>query len=212
MFRPVLLASFMTSRIMLAALLAAFAAPALSQAPAANPAPAPKSDLVRVAIETAKGRIVVALDRGRAPLTVANFLGYVDKGWLDGQPFYRAMAFGTGGLIQGGVRDGGKQLPPITVEKTSITGLKNVAGAIVMANNGGKTTRSDFFILTADIASLDSTATSDGFAPFWTVVEGMDVVKAILAAPRSPTKGEGVMKGQMLDPVVKMVNVVRVKG
>ncbi len=201
----------MTNRIILAALLAAIAAPAVSQASAPPPAPAAKTDLVRVAIDTARGRIVVALDRGRAPLTVANFLAYVDKGWLDGQPFYRAMAFGDGGLIQGGVRDGGRQLPPIVIEQTSATGLKNVAGAIVMANNGDKTTRSDFFILTADIPSLDATATSEGFAPFGTVVEGMDVVKAILVAPRSPTKGEGVMKGQMLDPVVKIVKAARVK-
>ena len=207
----------MTKRIILAALAATFAAPVSAQAPAAAIAPAApgalasKDDLVRVAIDTGKGRIVVALDRGRAPLTTANVLAYVDKGWLNGQPFYRAMPFGDGGLIQGGVRDGGKQLPPIMIEKTTDTGLKNVAGAIVMANNGGKTTRSDFFILTADIPSLDATATAPGFAPFGRVVEGMDVVKAILAAPRSPTKGEGVMKGQMLEPLVKMVKVARVK-
>ena len=207
----------MTKRIILAALAATFAAPVSAQAPAAAIAPAApgalasKDDLVRVAIYTDKGRIVVALDRSRAPLTTANFLAYVDKGWLNGQPFYRAMPFGDGGLIQGGVRDGGKQLPPIMIEKTTDTGLKNVAGAIVMANNGGKTTRSDFFILTADIPSLDATATAPGFAPFGRVVEGMDVVKAILAAPRSPTKGEGVMKGQMLEPLVKMVKVARVK-
>lgn len=200
----------MTKRIILAALLAAVATPARSQAPTL--APAPKADLVRVAIDTDKGRIVVALDRGRAPLTVANFLAYVDKGWINGQPFYRSMAFGGGGLIQGGVRDGAKQLPPIVIERSTDTGLKNVAGAIVMANNGGKTTRSDFFILTADIPSLDATATAPGFAPFGTVIEGMEVVKAILAAPRSPTKGEGVMKGQMLDPVVRIVKVGRVKG
>ena len=207
----------MTKRIILAALAATFAAPVSAQAPAAAIAPAApgalasKDDLVRVAIYTDKGRIVVALDRSRAPLTTANFLAYVDKGWLNGQPFYRAMPFGDGALIQGGVRDGGKQLPPIMIEKTTDTGLKNVAGAIVMANNGGKTTRSDFFILTADIPSLDATATAPGFAPFGRVVEGMDVVKAILAAPRSPTKGEGVMKGQMLEPLVKMVKVARTK-
>ena len=207
----------MTKRIILAALAATFAAPVSAQAPAAAIAPAApgalasKDDLVRVAIYTDKGRIVVALDRSRAPLTTANFLAYVDKGWLNGQPFYRAMPFGDGELIQGGVRDGGKQLPPIMIEKTTDTGLKNVAGAIVMANNGGKTTRSDFFILTADIPSLDATATAPGFAPFGRVVEGMDVVKAILAAPRSPTKGEGVMKGQMLEPLVKMVKVARTK-
>ena len=201
----------MTKHLILAAFVAILAAPGLAQAPATPPAPAPKDDLIRVAIETDKGRIVVALDRGRAPLTTANFLGYVDKKWLDGQPFYRAMPLTGGGLIQGGSRDGAKQLPPIAIESTATTGLKNVAGSIVMANAGGLTTRSDFFILTADVPSFDATATAPGFAPFGRVVEGMDVVKAIFAAPRSPTKGEGAMKGQMLEPVVKIVKAARVK-
>ena len=201
----------MTKHIILAALVAILAAPGLAQAPLATTTQVPKDDLVRVALDTDKGRIVVALDRGRAPLTTANFLAYVDKHWLDGQPFYRAMPLTNGGLIQGGSRDGAKQLPPIAIESTIATGLKNKAGAIVMANAGGKTTRSDFFILTTDVPSFDATATSPGFAPFGKVVEGMDVVNAIFAAPRSPTKGEGVMKGQMLDPVVKIVKATRVK-
>jgi len=202
----------MTKRIILAALVAILAAPGVAQSPATIPAQAPKDDLVRVAIDTGKGRIVVALDRGRAPLTTANFLAYVDKGWLNGQPFYRSMPLTGGGLIQGGSRDGAKQLPPIAVETTTMTGLKNKAGAIVMANAGGKTTRSDFFILTTDVPTFDSTATSPGFAPFGMVVEGMDVVKAIFASPRSPAKGEGAMKGQMLEPVVKISKAVRVAG
>ena len=202
----------MTKHIILAALVAALAAPAFSQTVPPPPAKAPKDDLVRVAIDTDKGRIVVALDRGRAPLTTANFLAYVDKHWLDGQPFYRSMPLTSGGLIQGGSRDGAKQLPPIAIETTAVTGLSNKAGAIVMANAGGISTRSDFFILTTDVASFDATATAPGFAPFGMVVEGMEVVKAILAAPVSPTKGEGAMKGQMLDPVVKIVKASRVKG
>ena len=201
----------MAKHIILAALVAAFAAPGLAQAPAAPPAQAPKDDFVRVALETEKGRIVVALDRGRAPLTTANFLAYVDKHWLDGQPFYRAMPFGAGGLIQGGVRDGAKQLAPIAIETTATTGLSNKAGAIVMANAGAVTTRSDFFILTTDVPSFDATATAPGFAPFGRVVEGMEVVNAIFSSPRSPTKGEGVMKGQMLEPVVRIVKAVRAK-
>ena len=202
----------MTNRIILAALITAVAAPGLAKPIARPPAAAPKADLVRIAFETEKGRIVVALDAKHAPLTTANFLAYVDRHWFDGQPFYRAVTFGDGGLIQGGVRDGAKQLPPIIIERTATTGLHNQAGAIVMANAGGKTTRNDFFILTADAPSFDATATDPGFAPFGQVVEGMDVVKAIFAAPRSPTKGVGAMKGQMLDPAVKMVKVVRVKG
>lgn len=203
----------MTNRIILAALVAILTSPAMAQAPASAPAPAlaAKDDLVRIAIDTEKGRIVVALDRGRAPLTVANFLAYVDKGYLNGQPFYRSMPLTNGGLIQGGSRDGAKQLPPIAVESTATTGLKNKAGAIVMANGGGLTTRSDFFILMSDVPSFDATATSPGFAPFGMVVEGMDVVQAIFASPKSPTRGDGAMKGQMLEPVVKMVRVARVK-
>ena len=190
----------MTRHLILAALLAVTAVPAFAS-----------DDVVKVALDTEKGRIVVALDRAHAPLTTANFLAYVDKHWLDGQPFYRAMPFGDGGLIQGGVRDGTKQLAPIAVETTAVTGLHNKAGAIVMANAGPKTTRSDFFILTTDVPSFDATATEAGFAPFGEVVEGMDVVKAIFASPRSPTKGEGVMKGQMLDPVIKITRATRLK-
>ena len=201
----------MTKRIILAALAAIVAAPGLAKPVAPTAIAAPQPEIVRIAIETDKGRIVVALDARHAPLTTANFLAYVDKHLLDGQPFYRAMPLTVGGLIQGGSRDGAKQLPPIAVESTAVTGLKNKAGAIVMANAGPRTTRSDFFILTADVPYFDATATSPGFAPFGEVVEGMDVVQAIFASPRSPTKGEGVMKGQMLDPVVKMVKVSRAR-
>jgi peptidyl-prolyl cis-trans isomerase A (cyclophilin A) len=59
--------------------------------------------------------------------------------------------------------------------------------------------------------ALDASATDPGFAAFGHVVEGMDVVKAILDAPVSPTKGEGAMKGQMLDPPVKIIKAARVK-
>ena len=59
-------------------------------APAAQ-APAPQDDLVPVAIDTSLGRIVVALDRGHAPITTANFLHYVDTHRFDGENFYRAM-------------------------------------------------------------------------------------------------------------------------
>ena len=201
----------MTNRIILAALAASLAAPVLAKPLTPAPVVAAKADLVRISIDTDKGRIVVALDAKHAPLTTANFLAYVDKHMLDGQPFYRAMPLQVGGLIQGGSRDGAKQLPPIAVESTLVTGLKNKAGAIVMANAGGKTTRSDFFILTADVPYFDATATSAGFAPFGEVIEGMDVVQAIFASPRSPTRGDGVMKGQLLDPVVKMVKVARVR-
>jgi peptidyl-prolyl cis-trans isomerase A (cyclophilin A) len=177
-----------------------FAAPLLAQVP-----PAPAADLVRVALDTDKGRIVLALDRTKAPVTTANFLHYVESGKLSGESFYRAMPYGQGGLIQGGVMSDARKLaPPIAHEPTSQTGLRHVAGTVSMANFGPGTARSDFFILTTDIPAFDATAANPGFAAFGRVVEGMDVVKVILASPVSPTRVEGPMKGQMLEPAVKI--------
>jgi peptidyl-prolyl cis-trans isomerase A (cyclophilin A) len=202
----------MTSRFLAAALLAASSAPALGQVAPAAPvaAPAAQAELVPVAIETSLGRIVVALDKTHAPITTANFLRYVDAHRLDGETFYRAMHVGSGGLIQGGVRSSALKLfPPIAHEPTSTTGLHNVAGAIAMANAGAGTARADFFILAGDMPSLDATADQPGFAVFGHVVEGMDVVRKILASLVSPTKGEGVMRGQMLEPAVKIIKAAR---
>ena len=116
---------------------------------------------------------------------------------------------------QGVVRsDGRKLLPPIAHEPTSQTGLKNVAGAIVMANAGPGTARSDFFILLSDQPSFDAgdpQGDAVGFAVFGRVVEGMDVLKQILNSPVSATKGEGVMQGQILEPEVRIVKAERVK-
>ena len=206
----------MKHRIIAAALLAALAAPASSQGlvPAAQVA-APTEDLVPVTIETSLGRIVVALDRGHAPVTTANFLHYVDTHRLDGESFYRAMHSGTSNLIQGGVRSDARKLyAPVAHEPTSKTGLHNVAGAISMANAGPGTARSDFFILLSDVPAFDAgdpQSDATGFAAFGHVIEGMDVVKKIFDAPVSATKGEGAMKGQMLDPPVKILKAARVK-
>jgi peptidyl-prolyl cis-trans isomerase A (cyclophilin A) len=160
---------------------------------------------------------VVALDRLHAPVTTANFLHYVDTHRFDGESFYRAMHMpgGDGGLIQAGISSDARKLyPPIAHEATSQTGLKNVAGAISMANAGPGTARSDFFILLSDMPGLDANGPggdANGFAAFGRVIEGMDVVKKIFEAPVSATKGEGVMKGQMLDPPVKILKAVRLK-
>ena len=181
------------------------AAPAMAQPATPPAAEAPKDDLVRVALETEKGRILLALDRGRAPATVANFLRYVEAKRFDGITFYRAMNYpGGGGLIQAGItKDARLQFPPVKHEATSETGLRHVEGAISLANNGPGTGKSDFFILASATPSLDATATESGFAVFGRVEEGMDVVKAILAAPTDPEKGAGLMKGQMIaQPVV----------
>jgi peptidyl-prolyl cis-trans isomerase A (cyclophilin A) len=83
-----------------------------------------------------------------------------------------------------------------------------------MANSGPGTARADFFILLSDMPGLDAGGPggdANGFAAFGHVIEGMDVVKKISDSPTSPTKGQGAMKGQMLDPVVKIIEASRLK-
>lgn len=192
--------------------LMALAGPALAQTPpAAAPAPLP-----RVALVTSMGRIVVELDTVHAPITARNFLHYVDTRHYDGQQFYRAMKAGeNAGLIQGGVRDGRLLFPPIAHEPTSRTGLTHVAGALSAPRSAVGTARADFTIMASDLHYLDAGPESGsgdglGYAVFGRVVEGMDVVRAILNAPTSPTEGEGAMRGQMLQPRVRIISARRV--
>ncbi|MEO7278037.1 MAG: peptidylprolyl isomerase [Sphingomicrobium sp.] len=204
----------MTIRFFAAALIATLPAPLLAQ-PATASAADSQGELVPVAIDTSLGRIVVAIDRGHAPLTAANFLHYVDSHRFDGETFYRSMHSATSNLIQGGVRSDSRKLyPPISHEPTSQTGLHNVAGAISMANGGAGTTRADFFILIDDVPAFDAAGPggdATGFAAFGHVLAGMDVVKAIWGSALSPDKGAGPMKGQMLDPPVTIIKAARLK-
>lgn len=195
----------MNRRLLLAALWSAaqfLAVPALAQ----NAAPAAPAQ--QVVLQTPAGSIVIELDP-RAPITSANFKRYVDEGRFDGAVFYRSMALAGGnGLIQGGVmNDPARELPPIAHEPTSQTGLRHTDGVVSMARYGPGTATSEFFIIVGDgMGSLDASATESGFAAFGRVVQGMDVVRAILAAPTSPTAGEGVMRGQMLEPTIPITD------
>ncbi len=192
----------MRNRIFFALSALALASPALAQTAAATTqpttAPAPAADIVQVRLETEKGPILLALDRGRAPVTTANFLRYVAAKRYDGIGFYRAMPYGAGnGLIQAGITKDARLLyPPIAHEPASKTGIKHEPGTILLANAGPGTGRSEFFI------TLGAIPFGDDFAPFGRVIEGMDVVKAIFASPVDPEKGAGPMKGQMLSPPV----------
>ena len=160
------------------------------------------------------------LDKMHAPLTTANFLKYVDSGRLDGAVFYRAMHLdysdGPAGLLQGGVRDGAKLFPPVAHEPTNRTGILHKAGAVSMARFAPGTATADFMILISDMPALDAQADNEGedpgagFAAFGHVVSGMDVVRKIWDMPRSATKGEGVMKGDILEDEVKIIGARRV--
>jgi peptidyl-prolyl cis-trans isomerase A (cyclophilin A) len=207
-------AMLMTRRFALF-ILSLLAWPAFTQ-PVTPPAPpAPEPATVRVTLLTSLGPIVLALESERAPITTANFLRYVDQKRLDGVTFYRASKVQPGfGLIQGGVRNDPKRvLKPIAHEPTSKTGLSHTDGTISMARAAPGTATMDFFITVGAMPSMDADPTKPGdnlgFAAFGHVIEGMDVVRAILDSPTSPTEGEGVMKGQMLAPPVRIVTARR---
>lgn len=191
--------------------------PALAQdAPAPAPTPAPKPATQKVALDTSFGRIVLELETERAPITARNFLRYADQKRLDGIAFYRTVKVADKfGFIQFGIDNDPKRiLPPIKHEPTTQTGVKHVNGAISTARLAPGTARGEFTISVGDQPSLDADPTRPGdnlgYAAFGKVVEGMDVVWKILDAPTSPTAGEGVMKGQMLSPKIRILKVSRI--
>ncbi|RYD87579.1 MAG: peptidylprolyl isomerase, partial [Sphingomonadales bacterium] len=170
---------------------------------------------VKVSLLTSEGPIVLELEKERAPITTKNFLRYVDTKRFDNTIFYRAFGSPEFGLVQGGVKyDPKKVFPPIAHEPTSKTGVLHTDGTISMARNAPGTAAGDFFIVIGTIESMDAhpaaAGDNQGYAAFGHVIEGMDVVKKIVAAPRSGTLGEGVMRGQMLSPTVKIISVKRV--
>lgn len=193
-------------RQLLLLLLAAFTlSPAAAQTP---------PDDVRVALETSLGRIVIAAHPGKAPVTAGNFLKYVDQKRFDGALFYRGVGTADYGFVQGGAQNDPKRiLPPISHEPTTQTGLTHDDGALSMARYAPGSATGDFFIVLGKMPAMDAqpqaAGDNQGFAVFAHVVEGMDVVRAILTQPKSPTAGEGVMKGQMLETPVKILTARR---
>ena len=160
---------------------------------------------------------MVELADEKAPVTVANFLRYVETRRMDGAVFYRASrapGAPTIGLIEAGVKDPRKLFPPIAHESTTATGLRHLDGALSMARFAPGTAVSDFTICCGDAPYLDAhpDAPGDnlGYAVFGQVVEGMDVVRAILAMPTTGVADNPVMQGQIIDPPVKIVTARRV--
>jgi peptidyl-prolyl cis-trans isomerase A (cyclophilin A) len=196
--------------------------PAASNAAAASAnSTAPVPDTARVRLETDAGAIVLELNGRAAPITTANFLAYVDQHKFDGITFYRASRTPgrTGqGFIQGGIRRNAMLgLPPIEHEPTSRTGLRHGDGAVSMARLEPGSAMGDFFIVSGAMPSMDagnrrpSSGNNDteGYAAFGRVVEGMDVVRRILAASTVENAGAGAMRGQMLEQPVRIVRAVR---
>jgi peptidyl-prolyl cis-trans isomerase A (cyclophilin A) len=147
-------------------------------------------------LETDLGRITIEVDAAHAPGTASNFLKYVRGGFYDGGRFHRTVRPSTEvrrdvpiDVIQAGIDPAKRSqgFPPIPLERTSVTGLKHLDGALSMARDGADSARGDFFICIGDQPSLDFGGArqpdGQGFAVFGRVVSGMDVVRRIQAAP-----------------------------
>ena len=150
-----------------------------------------ESERPRVTLTTSMGKIVLELERKRAPVSVENFLRYASDGSYNGTLFHRVI---PGFMIQGGGMEPGlKKRPtrsPIRNEATN--GLTNKTGTIAMARTSVvDSATNQFFINCRDNAFLDHQNTSPqgyGYAVFGQVVEGMDVVRKIEKTPTG-TKG-----------------------
>jgi peptidyl-prolyl cis-trans isomerase A (cyclophilin A) len=172
-----------------------------------------------VKMHTPQGDIVIELFADKAPITVRNFLHYVDTKHMDGAHFYRSSTppgdkTFTYGILQGGLQSDPKKVyPPIAHESTAKTGLSHTDGTISMTRYAPGTAAADFSICVGDQTYLDADPkdpkANPGYAAFGRVVEGMDVVKMLLAQPRDPNKGVGVMKGEMLAHPVQILTVRR---
>ena len=195
-------------RSLLAAAGLAVSGRALAQAPSARP---------RVAVQTDHGVFVLELAQDKAPVTAGNFLRYVDTSRYDGSTIYRASRAGgtaSTGLIEGGLQnDPAKLLPPIAHESTTQTGLRHVDGTISMAREAVGTATADYFICVGDASYLDAdpnqSGDNAGYAAFGQVVDGMDVVRAILMLPTGGVARNPVMQGQILDPPVSIASMKR---
>ena len=168
---------------------------------------------VRVVMQTDLGEIEIEVDSAHAPVTVTNFLKYVDAGLYDGGLFHRTVRPDNQrekpvkiAVIQGAANASRKSefLSPIALERTNKTGLAHKDGTISMARDGPDSATSDFFICIGDQPDLDfggkRNADGQGFAAFGRVVKGMEIVRKIQAAPAD---------SQTLMPPIKILKIVR---
>ena len=146
-----------------------------------------------VLIETSQGTIKAELDGDKAPVTVANFLAYVDDQFYDNTVFHRVI---PDFMIQGGGFETGlrQKTPKAAIKNESGNGLANKRGTLAMARtNVPDSATAQFFINLKDNDFLDKARAQDGvgYCVFGKVTEGMDVVDKIKAVPTTSKGGHG---------------------
>ena len=163
-----------------------------------------------VVIKTSKGVIEAVLYKDKAPITVENFLKYVDAGFYNGTIFHRVI---WGFMIQGGGFDRyfiqKPTRPPIKNEAAN--GLKNERGTLAMARTSAvDSATAQFFINLKNNTSLDHSTGNYGYAVFGKVTQGMDVVDAIASVqtgPQGPFASDSPRDTVMIESIrVKQAN------
>lgn len=159
----------------------------------------------RVLLTTSMGEIELELEAEKAPISVENFLGYVERGFYDGTVFHRII---PGFMVQGGGFDEGLNQKPTRqpIKNEADNGLHNVRGTLAMARTQDvNSATSQFFINHRDNAFLDHGSRDFGYAVFAKVVRGMDVVDQIAQVP---TGNRSMMQNVPLKPV-KIVSATK---
>ncbi len=156
--------------------------------------------ILKVKFQTTKGDIIIELNEDKAPVTVKNFLAYVQEGFYDGSIFHRVI---PNFMIQGGgfTKDMNRKKPHPPIVNEGKNGLKNNRGTIAMARTSDPdSATSQFFINHKDNASLNYVKGGNpGYAVFGKVIKGMDTVNAIAAVKTATIKG---MRNIPAEPVV----------
>jgi peptidyl-prolyl cis-trans isomerase A (cyclophilin A) len=162
---------------------------AQSEEKPAAAAAAPKGDHPVVTVTTSLGSFDLELDAKRAPVTVENFLQYVDAGFYDATIFHRVI---PGFMIQGGGFDAAmkQKSTRAPIQNEAANGLKNQTGTIAMARtNDPNSATAQFFVNLVDNEFLNHGGRDFGYAVFGRVSSGMDVVQKIAAAPTGSRGG-----------------------
>jgi cyclophilin family peptidyl-prolyl cis-trans isomerase len=182
-------------------------AAAAAKAPTKPAAPAAPAASPQVQVVTSMGSFTLELNAERAPLTVANFLKYVDQGQYSGTTFHRVIA---NFVIQGGGFDSNYKLKaaPAKVINESGNGLTNQRGTVGMAR-GQEPHSSDaqFYVNLYDNEALDPNKTRWGYAVFGKVVQGMEVVDKIgnvATGARSPFKEDAPLKPVVIERIERV--------
>ena len=142
-----------------------------------------------IRFETTLGDFTIELFEKDAPLSVANFLNYIDDEFFDGTIFHRIV---PGFVIQGGgfTEDMTQKRTQPPVKNEADNGLKNERGTLSMARtNDINSATSQFFVNLKDNDFLDHSRGNFGYAVFARVIEGMDVVDKIAAVETGRRRG-----------------------